>query len=133
MLSLLSFLALPLGIVVYGFPNKLLGSAAYLGLIAIELGCAACLLSVFIRRLHDRGKSGWWLLFFFGPHILLLTILSQIGDTNVQMILGATGALLDAPLVMWGMVEILLLRSKSGPNAYGPVPTYPREDTSAQF
>ena len=41
-------------------------------------------LSVFVRRLHDSGKSGWWLLssIFALPILLLLYWLVTEGDSN---------------------------------------------------
>ena len=37
------------------------------------------LISTGIRRLHDRGKSGWWLLlYYFAPSQLLIPALTVI-------------------------------------------------------
>jgi uncharacterized membrane protein YhaH (DUF805 family) len=123
LLLLLGFLTLPLEFAGYIFSNLRWASLAIAALgLGLGFGSAVFLLGALIRRLHDRGKSGWWLLLFFGPHVVLTTILSRMGDANVQMMLLAGGLLLDMPFIAWGMVEILLLPSAQGPNAHGPAP-----------
>ncbi len=73
-------------------------------------------LAIGIKRLHDRDKSGWWiLLFYFVP-----SILSQIGQQ-----IGGAGAILALggfAISIWGFVEIGCLRGTVGPNQYGPDP-----------
>ena len=62
-----------------------------------------------IKRLHDRDKSGWWLLLFYLVPGLLSghgTILSLVGFA----------------LSIWGIVELGFLRGTAGPNKYGPDP-----------
>lgn len=124
-LLLLGALATPL-VLAAAIYSKPLGSVVSL---ALGLGWAYFLLGALIRRLHDRRKSGWWLLLFFGPHVVLVSIMSKTGDTKIQSILLAGGLLLDAPFLIWGMVEIFLSRSASGPNVHGPAPADPRELT----
>ena len=74
-------------------------------------------LAVGVKRLHDRNKSGWWLLFFY----LVPAVLQGIGD------------LLEAPLSLvlylpafaigiWCLIELGFLRGTDGPNQYGPDP-----------
>src|SRR5581483_356749 len=65
-----------------------------------------------VRRLHDRGKSAWWLLVF----VVVPTLLSLPGemakesaDEGVQM-LGAACALLSVPFSFWGLIEMGFLR-----------------------
>ena len=50
---------------------------------------------VYIKRWHDRDKSGWWML------ILLITIVGAI----------------------WFMVELVFLPGTPGPNRFGPPPS----------
>ena len=42
-------------------------------LVAYVVALASCL----VRRLHDRSRSGWWLVPFFGGPILVQAILAQ--------------------------------------------------------
>lgn len=72
-------------------------------------------IAVGIKRLHDRDKSGWWLLLFYlGP-----TVLSGIGAaTGAQIIFG----LASLAISIWMFVELGCLRGTMGPNQYGPDP-----------
>ena len=76
------------------------------------------------RRLHDRGKSAWWLL-LFAVLPALLSIPAQMtkgsSDEGAQMF-GAMFALLSLPFSVWGFVEIGCLRGTSGPNRFGDDP-----------
>lgn len=61
---------------------------------AIRLSAGLCVLIIFIatltckiRRLHDTGKSGWWILFSLGPYlgsfvILIFTLLNSDAGPN---------------------------------------------------
>jgi uncharacterized membrane protein YhaH (DUF805 family) len=72
-----------------------------------------------IKRLHDRGKSGWWVVVF----IILPTALDTLGDTLTEgepvwwlsfVAMCAFG--------LWGLIEIGFLRGTEGDNEYGPDP-----------
>lgn len=52
------------------------------------------LVAVGVKRWHDRGKSGWWMLIYLVP------------------LLGA----------LWALVELGFLRGDQGANEYGPDP-----------
>ena len=69
-----------------------------------------------IKRLHDRDKSGWWLLVFY----VLPGVLSGIGDSldTGGFLFGLAGFAVS----MWALVELGLLRGTAGPNRYGPDP-----------
>lgn len=68
-----------------------------------------------IKRLHDRDKSGWWLLVFY----LLPAVLSWLGAS-----MGASFifSLASFAVSIWGLVELGFLRGTIGPNQYGPDP-----------
>ena len=65
-----------------------------------------------IKRLHDRDKSGWWLLVFY----LLPTLLNGLAD------LSSIFALAAFAISIWAFVELGCLRGTQGPNRYGPDP-----------
>jgi uncharacterized membrane protein YhaH (DUF805 family) len=65
-----------------------------------------------IKRLHDRDKSGWWILVFY----LLPSVLGGLGDTSFIF------SLASFAVAIWGLVELGLLRGTVGPNQYGPDP-----------
>jgi uncharacterized membrane protein YhaH (DUF805 family) len=73
-------------------------------------------LALGVKRLHDRNKSGWWLLLFW----FLPAILQGIGE-YVEGI-GIVLALIGLAISLWGLVEIGFLRGTVGPNQYGPDP-----------
>ena len=75
-------------------------------------------LAVGIKRLHDRDKSGWWiLLFWLGPTILGNWQLAA-PDLGGGLIL----SLAAAAIAIWAFVELGCLRGTPGPNQYGPDP-----------
>ncbi len=72
-------------------------------------------LCVYIKRCHDRGKSGWWVLLLFLP---VVTIVFMFMDASlfvvpVVFILGVT---------VWWIVDLGILKGTDGPNDYGPDP-----------
>jgi uncharacterized membrane protein YhaH (DUF805 family) len=75
-------------------------------------------LAVGVKRLHDRDKTGWWiLLFWLGPSILgsWPTAAPELGG-------GFMLALAAGTLAIWAFVELGCLRGTPGPNQYGPDP-----------
>ncbi len=82
-------------------------------------------IAVGIKRLHDRDKSGWWLLLFWlGPSVLSSGNLSPngIGDIGSNAILGLAAFV----LMVWGFIELGCLKGTAGPNSYGPDPLGPQ-------
>ncbi|GEO97751.1 DUF805 domain-containing protein [Methylobacterium haplocladii] len=73
-----------------------------------------------IRRLHDRGRSGWWL-----SIPLILTALSFVpvetqADAHPLAVVAYTVATLVASA--WFLMETLGRHGTAGPNGYGPEP-----------
>jgi uncharacterized membrane protein YhaH (DUF805 family) len=70
-------------------------------------------IAVGIRRLHDRGKSGRWLLFYYVAPILLVGLLIPWAPGGVSI---------GPSLLIWGWAafELGLLRGTTGENEYGP-------------
>ncbi len=94
-------------------------------------------LAVTSRRLHDTGKSGWWLLvwigitsigwipFALGVAAFALGLLDEWSGTNVELvplILGGFLTLVVQVSVFIWMVLWLARQGDSGPNSYGPSP-----------
>ena len=67
-------------------------------------------LGVTVRRLHDTGRSGWWILLFYA----------------VPMVLNATGSpilsVVSLAISVWMFVELGCLKGTAGPNRFGPDP-----------
>jgi uncharacterized membrane protein YhaH (DUF805 family) len=93
--------------------------------------------AVSIRRLHDRNKSGWWMIPFVGAAGLY----GQFGDR----LAGSWAALVVGLAVfiafIWGMVEMDFLKGTNGPNRFGadplaptdPIDTRPRWDQQSEL
>ena len=78
-----------------------------------------------IKRLHDRDKSGWWLLLFY----VAPTAIDYIGAVITGTPIDAEGTaatlpftLAGAAISIWALVELGFLRGTAGPNRYGPDP-----------
>jgi uncharacterized membrane protein YhaH (DUF805 family) len=78
--------------------------------------------AVGIKRLHDRDKSGWWLLIFY----LLPAVFDGIGRGGVPAL-----SLVAFAISIWGFVELGCLRGTDGPNTYGPDPLEAGEEQPA--
>jgi uncharacterized membrane protein YhaH (DUF805 family) len=75
-----------------------------------------------IKRLHDRDKSGWWLLpFYLGP-LLGLTLASLIAPGMIHSTLSFVGFL----FLIWAFVELGCLRGTIAGNPYGADPVAPK-------
>ena len=85
-------------------------------------------IAVGIKRLHDRDKSGWWLLvFYLVPSLLFgigtLVFFYGVGAEAVGgMIGGGIVYLLGFAVLVWAFVELGCLRGTLGPNRFGPDP-----------
>ena len=87
------------------------------------------ILALGAKRLHDRNKSGWWLLMFWLlPFALFCGGFSIVffddprtgrsGDFSTGLIV----ALASLPPALWGIVELGILPGTKGPNPYGADP-----------
>lgn len=88
---------------------------AALGVLTIV--CLAAGLAVGVKRLHDRDKSGWWILIFYVTPLLL--------DGTAEWIGGwLAGGLRFANLAIsvWALIELGIRRGTQGPNRYGDDP-----------
>jgi uncharacterized membrane protein YhaH (DUF805 family) len=76
-------------------------------------------LMVAIKRLHDRNKSGWWLLFFIVPPQLLEFVAGQLfGNEPISYVLRIPAIV----VTLWMIVELGFLRGTIGPNRFGDDP-----------
>ncbi len=81
-----------------------------------------------VKRLHDRDKSGWWIIVFFLAPALLGHIVDRIDDDSyVATAFALSLAYAAFGLKAWGIVELLFLRGAYEPNRFGPDPLAPIE------
>ncbi len=82
---------------------------------------AVASLAIIVRRLHDRGKSGLWLL----PFVVLPTLVGLWLETEGRGKGGGAAlilSLMSLILNIWGLVEIGFLRGKPLANRFGEAP-----------
>jgi uncharacterized membrane protein YhaH (DUF805 family) len=79
-------------------------------------------IAIGIKRLHDRDKSGWWLLIFYVLPSVIAGIGSGIGEASGAEGISALFALVSFGISIWAFVELGCLRGTVGPNNYGPDP-----------
>lgn len=109
----------------------------------VTLGLLVPTLAVSVRRLHDSGLSGWWLLaplglvifglgLFLGgmAAIIAPAFLSNAPDSSgLGIVLFAAGSLLLLASVVLDLV-LMLRRSTPGPNRFGGFPGAPSPSTN---
>ena len=102
--------------------------AGILVILVVSIPMFVSNLAVGIKRLHDRNKSGWWIvLFYFGP-VVLDAIGSTIDDGgSVSIVFGLAGF----AIAIWGLVELGFLRGTAGPNQSGPDPLAPAQGAAS--
>ncbi|RXT43410.1 DUF805 domain-containing protein [Bradyrhizobium betae] len=80
-----------------------------------------------IKRLHDRGRPGWWIVpFFFAPGLF-----SQFSDLLPHSNWMLPFNLTASTLWLWGIVELFIVPGTSGHNRFGPDPLADVEDSTA--
>ena len=79
--------------------------------------------AVSIKRLHDRNKSGWWIVPFIVATGLYSHVCNWLGDSDAAPLVGL--AMFVA--FIWGFVEMCCLRGTRGPNRFGPDPLAPQD------
>jgi len=89
--------------------------AAILGLLMLVVTIISGI-AVGIKRLHDRDKSGWWLLLFYLVPAVLDGIARGVGG------IGFIFSLVGAAISIWAIIELGFLRGTAGSNQYGPDP-----------
>jgi uncharacterized membrane protein YhaH (DUF805 family) len=92
-------------------------------------------LATAIKRLHDRGKSGWWMVPFFVVPGLFNQFIDRLPDSPADQPL----ALTTFALCVWGVIEMFFLRGSRKTNGFGadplapPVATGPRWDQQSEI
>jgi uncharacterized membrane protein YhaH (DUF805 family) len=76
------------------------------------------IVTVAIKRLHDRDKSGWWAI----PLVILPGVLSSAANDLVTPSTGAVLYACSGLLMLWDFVELACLRGTHGPNKFGSDP-----------
>jgi uncharacterized membrane protein YhaH (DUF805 family) len=79
------------------------------------LFAAACILS---KRLHDRGRSGWWA----APILIGIIAILPTPTSFFDFLFGV--------LVFWATIELAVMPGEEGGNRFGPNPVNPLSDAA---
>jgi uncharacterized membrane protein YhaH (DUF805 family) len=93
-------------------------AAVLLALLAIAYVWA--LLAVYAKRLHDRGRTAWWLLVY----VVLPAVLRCTGEHHGGQI-GKAAVGIAALIGLWVFVDLYCLKGNKGTNKYGADPLDP--------
>lgn len=108
----------------FGFGDSFISAgpvaSPLLYVIAAPVGLAAAWVfaAATIRQLHDRNKSGWWILPFFVAPVALNNFAGRLDFPYAAFAIGLTAMV----LCVWGSVETLFLQGTRGPNRFGADP-----------
>lgn len=75
-------------------------------------------LAVSVKRLHDRDRSGWWIMPFFVLPCCSDQLPAWLTDSIVMALLNLVFFILG----VWGFIELGFLRGTSSTNQFGPDP-----------
>jgi len=78
-----------------------------------------------IKRLHDRNKTGWWLLLFYGALPALILVAWLLGSATETLVVVLVFQFVALGICIWALVELGCLRGSIGQNKYGPDPLAP--------
>jgi uncharacterized membrane protein YhaH (DUF805 family) len=102
------------------------GGVPELIVLILVIGISLCLwwigIAVAVKRLHDRDKSGWWLIVFYVlPNILSGGIrgYQSVGSGSALALILTLACL---AIGVWAFVELGCLRGTPGANRFGPDP-----------
>lgn len=96
--------------VIVGLLSK--GIGFFLIVLIIYLPMIVSGIFIGIKRLHDRDKTGWWLLVFY----LVPALLNELSHVSLLF------SLASLAISIWAFVELGCLRGTAGTNKYGPDP-----------
>ena len=94
------------------------------GMLAIVIFISS--LAVGVKRLHDRNKSGWYLVLFYIVPGILVTAGIVVGTVmEDSIVIASVLGLVAFAIGVWAFVEMGCLRGTIGANQYGPDPLAP--------
>jgi len=116
-----SVLGLPKLLLVYGPVTLLIALAIFLPNLAVQ-----------VRRLHDRNKSGFWLLAFYLPYVLMIVMNPamfrgqptspadiNVGSAAITGLLGLVALVIGITLLVFYCMAGTPGENRFGPNPYG--------------
>jgi uncharacterized membrane protein YhaH (DUF805 family) len=89
-----------------------LAGAGVLALITVY-----AIVSVVIKRLHDRGRSGWWIILCYVMPIALAAAAPQLKRMTPEY--WWIGSVIAGLVGLWALIDLGFRRGTNGPNRYG--------------
>lgn len=89
--------------------------ALFLPLFFISIAASA-------RRLHDRNRSGLWLIIYAVGPSAVLGATAAFQPTGPAVLLLLASQLAAVVITIWGLVDIGFLKGTAGPNRFGDAP-----------
>jgi uncharacterized membrane protein YhaH (DUF805 family) len=87
----------------------------------VSLVIVYCVLSVSVKRLHDRNRRGWWMLLFPMAPPVLFSIISAFGEDLAPVLTYALWAVVLI-ITVGGFIELGVMPGTASLNRYGPDP-----------
>ena len=81
------------------------------------------LVALGVKRLHDRGLSGWLILVVILPFFALLVAPGAVQNFGWSDQVLGIALLLFAASVIWSVLQFGILKGEAGPNSHGPDPS----------
>jgi len=103
-----------------------------IGPFAIGLGVIVSLnmwinLALGVKRLHDRDRTGWWIVVLYVVLIVaiflgVVTLMQPEGQRQPLNTAAVIAVIAASYLMIWLFIEIGFLKGTQGPNRFGPDP-----------
>lgn len=105
---------------VAGLPDRAAASLIWLALLCPTI-------ALWVRRLHDTGRVGWWLLLLLPGAAITLRREYLLWQNPFDSANAFLPGYIEVPVILLALpILFLLLRDdQGGPNAFGPNPRYP--------
>jgi uncharacterized membrane protein YhaH (DUF805 family) len=94
--------------------------------LAMTLFFGWCYAAASIKRLHDRNKSGWWIILYLVAFGLYGQFGEWLGGSWPAVLIGFATFIAS----LCGLVEMCFLKGTCGPNRFGADPLTPVETTA---
>jgi uncharacterized membrane protein YhaH (DUF805 family) len=89
-------------------------------------------LAVAVRRLHDRNRTGWWMLLYgFAPGFLSGLAWGGLTAGNLKETSALAILVIAICVAVWALVELGVLKGTTGANRFGPDPLAPQGVSAA--
>ncbi|ODA65967.1 hypothetical protein A7A08_03110 [Methyloligella halotolerans] len=114
--------------------NQVMGALASGMIMVVSAAFLIGFIAVCVKRLHDRGKSGWWMAGLYAVSLAGIFVATSSGLAMTPVGFTSLGNMLTAlwlGILLWLIIELGIMRGTRGSNAYGPDPLEATEGNTA--